>query len=471
MRLQVNRNIFHILIILFLITQTVIANEITLEMCGYGIDTLSGKLARTPFSDIRCKIVPKKHITERFILVDNLATLFKLLQIPENRQFFENYFVRKIFNNPHLNRYTVTLAHFLEKEMYENRCTDTLPSDFNATVDYGDAYVSSVTSGAQMLILYHIPTHSQTEYEKVKKALLKLLKKKDAKLLRKYLITKKSIRFKEYFSGQLPLTPAIDTAKSLMQKNDFLQAATHSPYPFAYQTIYYTPEKRASAKTKLHEVIQNALQLKMLQNDCIYYRTHTEEFKNDGNATARYLNCRRLGKKLSHVIHTYTSANLPDTPLLPKRHRGFTGIKKIEIPSDTIHLKLETPFDKIDPNKTLKIRLNTDLSILRRRQLVRLATTLETDLARHKNEEKRTKIVCDNYVNFRATQFSDIDKRFGTLQVAFKYDHYRNEQKITGTGLIKEAICGYRSNGKGLFEIYCKDIEYKRINLKIESEE
>jgi len=469
----VSRNIFHIIIfiVLLFMSQRVFAEKITSSMCGYGIDTLTGEIARSPFAHIRCQIVPKEHIRERFILVDKLSTLFKLLQIPENKHFFENYFVYKIFNNPHLNRYTITLAHFLEKEMYENRCTNTLPSDFNATDDYGDAYVSSVTNGAQMLILYHIPTHSQTEYEKVKKALLKLLAKKDPKLLQKYLITQKSIRYKEYFSAKLPLEPAIDIAKSFLQKSDFLQAAARSPYPYTYQTIFYEPEKTVSAHTKLHEVIQLALQIKQLQNDCIYYRTHPNEFENDGNETARYLACRRVQNALSRLMHTYTSANLSGMPLLPKRHRGFTGIKKIKIPSDTIHLKLQTPFAKIDPKKTLKIRLNADLSILHRRQLVRLATTLEADLAHYKNAEKYTKIVCDNYVNFRAAQFSDIDTQFGRLEIIFKYDHYRNEQKSTGTGLIKEAVCGYKTDGKGVFEIYCKDIVYKRVNLKVKSEE
>ena len=466
-----NRNVFYILIILFFISQTVFAQKITLEMCGYGIDTLSGKLTHTPFSNIRCKIIPKEYLTERFILVDDLATLFKLLRIPENKQFFKNYFVRKIFNNPRLNRYTITLAHFLEKEMYKNQCTNTLPSDFNATADYGDAYIQSVKSGAQMLTLYHIPTHARTEYEKVKKTLLKLLKKKDTKQLQNYLARKNTIRYKTYFSEQLPLTPAIDITQSFSQKSDFLEAATHSPYPFAYQTIFYEPEKEKAAHTRLHEVILLALQIKMAQNNCLYYRTHPEEFENDSNKTARYFACRRLENELSHLMHTYTSTNPPDMPVLPKRHKGFTGTKKIKIPSDTIRLRLETPFTKIDSKKRLTIRLNTNLSILHRHQLVRLATTLKANLERYQNDKKHTQIICDNYVNFRATQFSDIDNRFGTLAITFKYNHYHNEQKITGTGLIKEAVCGYRTDGKGVFDIYCKDIVYKRINLKVKSEE
>ena len=183
-----------------------------LESCGLGYNSLEGELKQSPFPKIKCKITNKTtSYKENIKIIKNYNELFQFINTPENKKFFDNYWTKKLLDNPYINDYTITLAVFEQYTLYQNKCLNKLsPNEQNLSKTiYGDSYIKSVDAGGKHLILYHIQTHSRNEYTKLLKKLKKAVK--TTHTLQTYLREQESkIIYKEYFSKNLSAIPAAD---------------------------------------------------------------------------------------------------------------------------------------------------------------------------------------------------------------------------------------------------------------------
>jgi hypothetical protein len=448
--------------------------------CGQGFDTLSGKLKNTPFKKYYCDTRTIKDDKEKIKIIHNYIDLIQLLNISYNKKIFKNHFIQKLMYNPYINQYTITLAYYESKDLYENYIKEKeFSPDFNSTNEekYGNSYIQSVQSGGEHLILYHIQTNSQREYELILKKLNKKINNK--KLLKNFLTTfsPEKIVIKEYFSKNLLGTPVNTLNESFRQSNYFKTLVEERPVPYRYLLNYYetSPHNDKEVENRLN--IQKLFKIQSFINNYNYFRHNSEQFPNISNKKKIDLHQKisTLKQVLAKTIQQeqFFDINLSSTSCkgLPSRHTAYATLKTLTLDEENISLQLKNIHEKIDPQKKIKLILTTKIDIKNHGKVTRLENRLTVIFNNQQEETKQTKILFDSYVNFPSLRFKNIQNNYGTVQFSFPFTKYTQEKEIKGNGILKQAFCGYDLNTQGIMNIYCKNIKYTDIKIELVHEQ
>jgi hypothetical protein len=460
-------------------TSSSLSAQIAISDCGQGFDTLSGELKNTPFKRYYCDTKNVKNNIEEVKIIHNYIDLIQLLNISYNKDILKNHFIQKLIHNPYINQYTITLAYYASRDLYENYIKEKEYSpDFNITniEKYGNSYIQSVRSGGQHLILYHIQTKSKREYELILKRVNKKIN--SIKALKEYLskLSSENIVIKEYFSKNLLGTPVNTLNESFQQSDYFKTLVEEKPVPYRYLLNYY---KTSSQKTKEEEnrlKIQKLFEIQFFINSYNYFRHNNTQFPNISEKKKMILHQKI--SSLKHILaktiqqEEFTDINLSASyKELPSRHTAYATLKTFTLNKENITLQLENIHEKTNPKKDIKLTLTTKIDIKNHGKVTRLENQLAVTFNNHHEQIKQTKILFDSYVNFPSLRFKNIQNNYGIIQFSFPFNKYTQEKEIKGSGIIKQAFCGYDLNTQGIMTIYCKNIKYADIKIELVHEQ
>ncbi len=456
------------------------------DKCGYGYNTYEGIIKESPFSKPKCiTLAQNSNRKIKLIQITNLKHLFKHLSIPQNKQFFNNYFVKKIFDNPHINSYTLTYMIYQDitvfKTVIQNDKIDLNYEDQDFIKKFGDSYIKEVKSGGEHIVFFHILTDSLLEYKKSKKTLKRSLGslKKFQKAIEN--ISKKHhIVVKEFFTKPLEFIPANELSQTFISFDNFTKFIKKNNIPYKFTIAKYQDLNTTSIeenKKILQTIINNLLSIKYRLNNYNYYRHNLDLFLPlDENRSRKirttYTKYKNLLKDIQQNPTNFTELNttIPKEEL-PKRYKASTLQQTITIKPQSLTLSTEELIPKVQPQKNIKIYLQSKLDIQNHGQLLRIINTLSYKIEDKKYTKTDTRLLFDTYVNFSGLRFESILNDYGTatLSVAFnKYEQYIN---IEGAGIIDKADCGYEVTTNNKLKISCKNIKYKPIKIKFIHEE
>jgi len=456
------------------------------DKCGYGYDSYEGTIKKTPFFKPKCTtLVQNSNHKLKLIRITDLQYLFKHLGITKNRQFFNNHFVKKIFDNPHINSYTLTYMIYQDitvfKKVLQN---DKIEFDLHNPgflSEFGDSYIKEVKSGGEHILFFHILTDSLLEYEKSKKTMKRSLRNiEEFKRAIEKVSKNQQVVVKELFTKSLDFIPQNELSNSFTSLKNFEKMIKKNSIPYKYSTQPYLDLNTTLIEEKkrdLQKKIDDILLIKSELNDYNYYRHNPELFLPIDTNNSRYI--RKIYEKnkelLKHVrqnptIFTELNTTLPKKEL-PIRYKASRLDQTINLNPQYITLNTKESVTKIKPDKKIKIYLLSKLDIQNKGQLLRIKNTIicETDGKRYKKTD--TGILFDTYVNFSGLRFESILNDYGTTMLSLPFNKYEQFIDTEGVGIIDKANCGYEISEKNELKISCKNIIYKPIRLKFVHEE
>ena len=464
--------------------------DIAVDDCGRGYDSLKGALREriVPASQCHTKGVDQSHhIVTR--IIKNYDDLFKLLEIQYDESFFQKRLVRKILDNWHINPYTITIAQYEEKTLFETIIPGRAPyiaKDMNISTfyhRYGDAMVSAVETGGRHLILWHIETPSEKIYRRLEAQLSHVkLEKKLADRLRK--IEKKyPIIVKEYFSRFLQGIPTDDLNTSLDRSDYFQTLLSSSARPYRYTLKPFMEISRklniSQTKERVYVNIQNFLIDAYARNAYTYYRHHESDFFPLDNQTKKAL--RNYVKGISNSMKQHNQKKMTlleqksgDTILkmLPKRFRAaIPKQNKLSIPYQQITFDIPNFASKIQPHQTMKISLSSQLDLQHRGKIMRLSHLIEINYGDQTFKKRNKKILYDTYINFPGLVFAKISQNYGICSQKICFDKYIKTFTLHCSGIIKEAHCHYSLQIDKTLTLTCDQVKYRPFKTEFQHAE
>ena len=459
---------------------------VTNEKCGYGFDTYEGVVKQTPFSKQNCVTISQEIDQKpKIIRIKNLKHLFKRLSILKNKQFFNNYFVKKIMDNSHINGYTLTYMIYQNvtvfKTIVQNSILDLNLTDPNFINKYGDSYIKEVKSGGEQILFLHILTTSSQEYRKIKETLKESLKdielfKKNIKIISK----KQHIVVKELFTKSLGFVPADELTSAFLSVKNFKKDIIKNAIPYKYSLKKYEDlnttliEKK---KQKLKSAIDRFLSIRYNLNDYNYYRHNLNLFLPiDANTSRDIRKKYELNKdKIRNLLQNQAldiDLQIKSNQIkLPMRYKASHMQQTIMIKPQSITILSKRTMPKIDPKKSIKMDLQSKLDIQNHGQLLRIKNTLTYEIDNKKYTKTDIRLLFDTYVNFSGLRFKSILNDYGTAALSLTLNKYEQFIDTEGAGIIDKAECGYKITKDHKLEISCKDILYKPIKIKFAHEE
>jgi hypothetical protein len=449
--------------------------------CGLGYDSYSGNKKARVIKELACQTVSQKSTYSVLKRIDNYQSLIDMLEIPLNQKIFKNYLVKKIIDDTHINHYTVTIAFYERIDLFK-KSSMTKPhiNETNSTKiyqKYGDRYITDVMTGAKHLILYHIPTKSQKEYERLKKESGKI---KTTAQLRKFLtnVKKRGMRIivKEWLDKQSDFAYTTDWEKSLSQPlyfSDSIQRLAH-PYRYRFKKISQQIDTLGIAEKKkvLNSSIDTLLNALLKLNDSLFYRRYSETFLPlDKKEISNYYSEVKRLKELKSTIYNkkfsmQSVENRESLFNIPQRYSApLPSSKKQTIPPRNINFKIENFTSKIDPDKELQISFSNEIDLMKRGEMLRISDNLLVNYDDKRYSKSQKQILLDTYVNYPGLYIDQISTTYGNVQYKSMFDRYEKDFNITGEGIIKRGACHYNLNAKKKeLQIKCK-LYYRPIEM------
>ena len=475
---------FQVSILSLILISNLFSDKIQNTDCGSGYDSLKGIIKDSPFNppycDTRSVNTEKKTL---LIIINNLNELFEKIEIPKTEKFFKNYIVQKILNNPHLNRYTITILYYERQDCFETFLKNkNIDANTTNIKKYGDSYIEKIKNGGKHIVLFHIPTNSGKSYtdiyKKIKKNLITL---KTFEQYIKKLSTSNNIIIKEYFSKELEAIPTTELTEIFHQTNYFDDLIKTHPIPYQYHIKAYklpVDQNRSNLRKYLSDNLSTLFNIQYQLNNYRYFRHHADQFKPIDNNTSIAL--QTLSQTYTKIMHHKTKrTNIYKKDLnnatisridqiLPEQYKAYAGNEIISLPPAQLSLTIPNFNDKINPNKVFKIEIQSKIDIQNKGKLARIKNIIKFHDNKLSEQKKEIKILCDTYVNYPDLKFKNISNNYGSLLLTLPFSKYTQYQKIKGTGIIKNAICGYDLHTDKTLHVLCKDIEYTPIEISFE---
>jgi hypothetical protein len=468
--------LFKYIVFLILITQIHALPYKNEFQIGLGYDSNAYKLKSTPFKDFESKKVDKNINIKKIREIKSYEELFDELDLEKNFLSYEFKITKKLLNDQHINRYTLTYLIYNRITNYQSRLFVDEPNQI--TIDknfqrlYGDKYINSIDFGGEYIALIHIKTNSQSDYKKIEKILNK-------KLLTWKHIDKFKEKIEELSSENLISYKNIIIAdKSLIPSNNINDLVEN-----AKKFAHYIQNRSIPYRTKFNSFIDNNntnnlvpyLKAKFVSNNFDFIKRNKEQFKDDINLNS-LKNIRSFLSK-TEKYHCYPEKEFINSLIhvkYPKRYKYSLIDKPIKLEPINLPKNIVTKkYEKISEKITLKLKYEFEIKIKNSGKVVILnwiKTIYENNNITHK--EKNSKILLDSYINFRGLKALNItNNSYGALIYKTKFDSYEKNQTVTGEGIIKEANCGYTIDRIGTIDFLCKDIKLKDLNIKFKHNE
>ncbi len=444
-----------------LLFPTISLANITPEQCGLSYDTKLGNINETRV--YKCDTKSENKTILKTLYIENYKELFDQINIKFNQHFFDDYLVKKILNDIHVNSYTLTYMVYQEENLFTTYVSSKKLLDI-------DDYITSVKTGGKHIVLYHIPCQSKNIYNKIKKRLQSIKTIKELKQLLSKIKTTNHIIVKEFYNQKSNLIPTDRLSDSFENIDKYHQKINQ--YAKSYQ--YSSNTNQETYKQTINKV----LSLYDYINDINYYKHHIKFFKPISKSQRKKLSS--LTKEFQQILYktkkniNYINEN-NNTKIVykPQFYKGYIANSYINIKDKNISMSVqEKTLNKIiiNPSKKIKISLESKIDIQNKEQILRIKNKLIFKYNKNNHEKQNISILKDTYVDYPNMRFESLQNNYGTLNIELTFDKYKQYKQIKGTGIIRSAICGYNIQ-KSSYKIECKSIKYNKIEIKLRHEE
>ena len=455
--------------------------EITELDCGKGYDSYKGEVKERLIKENACQTIPQSSCKTNVELINDYQSLIALLEIPVNKNMFKNYLVKKLLDDPHINHYTLTIAYYDRIDLFKKRCT-TEPdiNETNSTLihkKYGDKYITDVITGAKHIILYHIPTQSKRELERIKKLCKQVKTSAQLQILLKNLHKEgKTIIIKEWLDSKNSFADTAELEKSFLQSQYFAKSIQKLAHPYRYQfkdILSNSKDKKLLKKKKdlkltIFTILTDILRL----NDYHFYRRHSKTFLpvDQRKKHSYYKEIERLNKLKATLISNYIPSKIfskkQEDLNIPKRYAApLPDSPEQALPPRIIKFVITNFTSKIDPEKELDIHIANNIDILQKGNLLRISDRLKVIYQNKTYNSEQRHILIDTYVNYPGLYIDQISSTYGDMGYHSTFDKYENNFNTTGKGIIKKAECKYNLLAKKKdLTITCKII-YRPVKI------
>ncbi len=432
------------------------------EQCGTFYDTLTGKTDKS-IKVYKCDTKPINNTVLKNKYVENYKQIFEQIQVKYNKQFFNNFFVKKILNDTYINKYTLTYVIYQENNLFTTSISSKKLSNEKS-------YITSVKIGGEHIVLYHIPCNSKNMYNKLKKKLKKIQTIKELKQFLTNIASSNQIIIKELYNKGSLLIPTDKLVNSFNNIDNFNENIKQYAKPYSYTTN----NKKELLKTDIEKI----LSMYEYINKIKYYKHHIKFFKPISKIKRR--NLFSYTDKINSIIHKtkkdikyIQDINSTKIPYEPVFYKANNVNNKIDITDKNISIiikPLENKKIMINPSKNIKISLQTKIDIQNKGQLLRIDNKLIFNYDKKIYKKHDISILKDTYIDYKDMRFESIQNNYGILTLNLPFNKYSQYKHIKGSGILKDAICGYTIE-KNTYQINCKTIRYNKITIKLRHEE
>ena len=437
--------------------------EITPNQCGMLFDAVKGCIDTTTHL-YKCTTQKQNKTIFKHSCVENYQDIFSNIHISFNAKFLYNHIAKKILNDLYVNNYTLTYLVYQEEILFNTSVASKHISNANS-------YISNVKTGGQHIVLYHIPCKSKRTYANIKK---KLKNNNNWQDVKKYLIKLSKdheIIVKDIHNKESSLIPTNNIENSFNAIANYHLNIKQDAKPYAYEV--------ANNHTIDNKTIVNIFNLYDKLNNLRYYKQHRNYF----HIIPKYEQIKlfNMYQKINttlnrfnqnqHFIHRQNLTSFAYT--LPPLYTSFIAKDIVNLAQKSISMTIEinkTDLKIINPKRQFSILLQTKLDIKNKGQLLRMTNQIIFKSEKQNYKHKKIEIIKDTYVDYPGLRFNAIDINYGTLSLNIAFDKYGQFHEVNGTGILKNAICGYDINKDNL-SISCKDIKYRSIKINFKHKE
>jgi len=425
--------------------------------CGQGISTKDYQTFPTPIKNSYCKNKRvNQNVIEKIVKIKNYQDLFQQIGIKNFYALQKSKKSKKFLQDMSLNDYTHT--YLLYKKVVN--FTDTLET-LNENNLTKKNFITEIKRGGEFISLIHIHTNSSNDYKRLDKT----LKRNFITALNKVNKTHQ-VSIKSYTTEGLKLIPSSDLSEHMKNFKNFEKNIKGEAQTINLSTYYNSQEN-------LEDILKNYY----YKNNLHYIKTHPEEFKETNSSYARvYHDITQTLAKIERNKNIHNTIMIEKLQL-PKRYSASLDIAPIQFPSFSYFIKNENikkNYPRIDGTIQFNFLLHIREDIKRDGKVIieTVNATIKANNALLAKEEN-SHIKLDTFINYPKLYFNNIKKNnIGTIEETYTFESYSQEKKIKGTGIIKEAICGYELNPiNQKLKFGCKEIKLNPLQIEFKHNE